>query len=133
MAIHNSPGRGLKLCINCKKYIGVRSRVCPSCACDFVSGSGRSISDAKVVMEKKEDNSDVDVSEEIAFEEPVRPERVRPEVSEEKIVAKPGKGSRLDRIDFLKKELIRELKNSSRSFGAEVVREITEAVLPSNF
>lgn len=35
MAIHDSPGRGRKLCPSCEKYVGVRSSVCPNCNAEF--------------------------------------------------------------------------------------------------
>jgi hypothetical protein len=37
----SGPGRGRKLCPNCKNYVGVRSQVCPECDNKFPSAAGK--------------------------------------------------------------------------------------------
>ena len=116
MAIHNSAGRGRKYCKACGKYVGVRSRVCPNCSAVF-SSNLRAPEPIKVRSEVTEVVSgDVEVVS-----------------GDVEVVSKPeekvsSKGSRIDRIDYLKKELIRELKISSRAYGQGILAEIIFAL-----
>lgn len=126
MAIHNEPGRGRKQCGQCKKYVGVRSHTCENCQASFGPSTVRAQTPAPFNLrnlQPTKPKSTVQIS-------PPLPEKKSAEngptvdsrVDDEK-------GSRVARINRLKTELIRELRNSARSYGAEIVREISDQVL----
>lgn len=111
MAIHNEPGRGRKQCQNCQKYVGVRSHVCPNCSKVF--GTSLPIFREKVVPSIQK------IVPTVAKEKEPKTEKAEDD----------AKGSRISRIARLKEELIRELRNSSRSYSAGIVKEISDKVL----
>ena len=41
MQARDKPGRGLKQCMNCNKYVGVRNKFCPSCNNPFEQSVAR--------------------------------------------------------------------------------------------
>lgn len=116
MSVFNGPGRGRKFCEACQNYVGVRSRVCPSCGAVFGSSLPirRELNPVPQVLAGK---VTTDVPK---FSMPKSPEDSEGEGS--------GK-SRADRIASLKEALIRELKLSAPSFSASVVAEISSRVV----
>lgn len=116
MAIHDGPGRGLKQCGNCGKYVGVRSNSCPACNASFSSVAPvRTVRAIAPTVERKE--------------KPAVVVAVKPTPSKTVSAETYEKGSRIERINMLKRELIKELKNSSRGFSAGIIQEVSDAVL----
>lgn len=114
MSVYNIPGRGRKQCNACKKYVGVRSHACEACGASFTVA--------------------------VARPRVARPNQhalqVFPPLPEKKVETvtivksdETEKGSRIDRINYLKRELVRELRNSSRGYSASVLKEISDIVL----
>lgn len=124
MSVSNVPGRGRKYCAACGKYVGVRSKTCPNCSASFES----SIRAAKPVSPEV-DSALKSFLKQHAREQRVESQPVQPVEKPRVVVDVPEKGSRIERINSLKRELIKELKNSSRGYSVGVLDEISKAVL----
>ena len=122
MSVSNVPGRGRKQCTSCQKYVGVRSINCPNCNASFASAP------RMVAVKPVSVDAALQVFLDQRREEPAQivPPKEGPKVVE---TESGEKGSRIARIDFLKKELIRELKISSRGYSASILKEISDSVL----
>lgn len=120
MAIHDAPGRGRKLCKACNKYVGVRSYTCPNCAAPFGSSLRETPSRSELVPVKRTDPEPV--LDEVSTPNP------EPSIREEVRDKPVAQGSRIGRINYLKTELIRELKISSRTYGQGILDEISKAL-----
>lgn len=105
MAISDTPGRGRKHCPSCNKYVGVRSRNCPNCQFAFVSGA---TAPTKPPTKK--------------FLNP--PTTPKISVPEKPVETK----SHVDRVNYLRDELIRELNRLSKSYGRGIVDQIWDAI-----
>ena len=125
MAIHNEPGRGRKQCTSCQKYVGVRSHSCENCGHSFGSSEVRGVSSFRLSTNRSEP-----VVPAIHKIVPTRKVLTESTTVPATVPANDdAKGSRVERINRLRDELIKELKISSQGYSASVINEIRDRVL----
>jgi hypothetical protein len=126
MSVHNQPGRGRKYCKGCGKYVGVRSKVCINCNFSF---SAPTVAKGfnPIIPTKPKIEGDVETAiEDESSEEDVDSSDVE-QVEVVKTIKYNGT-SHVDRVNRLRDELIRELKQLSFGYSMGILDEIKDAI-----